>query len=70
MNNPSQHHHLRAGPLLALASAFLFGASTPIAKLLLGITDPLLLALPAPSEPPPGKRVPAMGAVVFGRDTL
>jgi hypothetical protein len=39
MNNPSQHHHLRAGPLLAL-----FGASTPIAKLLLGITDPLLLA--------------------------
>lgn len=32
------------GALLALASAFLFGASTPIAKLLLGITDPLLLA--------------------------
>jgi drug/metabolite transporter (DMT)-like permease len=30
--------------LLALASAFLFGASTPIAKLLLGVTDPLLLA--------------------------
>jgi hypothetical protein len=29
---------------LALSSAFLFGASTPIAKLLLGITDPLLLA--------------------------
>ena len=29
---------------MALASAFLFGASTPIAKLLLGITDPLLLA--------------------------
>jgi drug/metabolite transporter (DMT)-like permease len=44
MNNPSQHHHLRAGPLFALASAFLFGTSTPIAKLLLGITDPLLLA--------------------------
>ena len=34
------------GALLALASAFLFGASTPIAKLLLGITDPLLLAEP------------------------
>ena len=30
--------------MLALSSAFLFGASTPIAKLLLGITDPLLLA--------------------------
>jgi drug/metabolite transporter (DMT)-like permease len=29
---------------MALASAFLFGASTPIAKLLLGIADPLLLA--------------------------
>src|SRR5437763_12505771 len=32
------------GPVLALSSAFLFGASTRIAKLLLGITDPLLLA--------------------------
>jgi drug/metabolite transporter (DMT)-like permease len=32
------------GPFLALGSAFLFGASTPIAKLLLGIADPLLLA--------------------------
>lgn len=32
------------GALLALASALLFGGSTPIAKLLLGITDPLLLA--------------------------
>ena len=32
------------GAVLALISAFLFGASTPIAKLLLGITDPLLLA--------------------------
>ena len=30
--------------MLALSSAFLFGASTPIAKLLLGATDPLLLA--------------------------
>jgi hypothetical protein len=37
-------NRLRNGPLLALGSAFLFGASTPIAKLLLGITDPLLLA--------------------------
>jgi hypothetical protein len=32
------------GPVLALSSAFLFGESTPIAKLLLGIADPLLLA--------------------------
>src|SRR5215813_2657309 len=32
------------GPVLALSPAFLFGASTPIAKLLLGMTDPLLLA--------------------------
>src|SRR5215472_4032805 len=32
------------GPVLAVSSAFLFGASTPIAKLLLGVTDPLLLA--------------------------
>ena len=32
------------GPVLALSSAFLFGASTPIAKQLLGVTDPLLLA--------------------------
>jgi drug/metabolite transporter (DMT)-like permease len=30
--------------VLALSSAFLFGASTPIAKLLLGFADPLLLA--------------------------
>ena len=28
-----------SGPLLALASAALFGASTPVAKLLLGVTD-------------------------------
>jgi drug/metabolite transporter (DMT)-like permease len=33
-----------SGPLLALASAALFGASTPVAKLLLGVTNPLLLA--------------------------
>jgi drug/metabolite transporter (DMT)-like permease len=34
----------RGGILLALASAALFGASTPIAKLLLDTTDPWLLA--------------------------
>ena len=33
-----------SGPLLAFASAALFGASTPVAKLLLGATDPMLLA--------------------------
>lgn len=37
-------HRPYSGPMLALGSAFLFGASTPIAKLLLGIIDPLLLA--------------------------
>src|SRR6516225_9773633 len=36
--------HESNGAVLALSSAFLFGASTPFAKLLLGITDPLLLA--------------------------
>src|SRR5215467_5519548 len=36
--------HESNGAVLALSSAFLFGASTPIAKLLLGVTDPLLLA--------------------------
>src|ERR1700730_11185031 len=39
--NPSLFSHC-SGPLLALASAALFGASTPVAKLLLGLTDPLL----------------------------
>ena len=33
-----------SGPLFALASAALFGASSLVAKLLLGVTDPLLLA--------------------------
>jgi drug/metabolite transporter (DMT)-like permease len=33
-----------SGPLLTLASAVLFGASTPVAKLLLTVTNPLLLA--------------------------
>src|SRR5262252_2745388 len=36
--------HESNGAVLALSSAFLFGASTPIAKLLLGFADPLLLA--------------------------
>jgi drug/metabolite transporter (DMT)-like permease len=44
MPNRTNNRRLRSGPLLALGSAFLFGASTPIAKLLLGVTDPLLLA--------------------------
>src|SRR5215469_6389435 len=44
MNSQPNSHRPLSGPMLALASAFLFGASTPIAKLLLGITDPLLLA--------------------------
>lgn len=44
MKNRPNYYNLRSGPLLSLGSAFLFGASTPVAKLLLGITDPLLLA--------------------------
>ena len=44
MNTQPNSHRPVSGPMLALGSAFLFGASTPIAKLLLGITDPLLLA--------------------------
>src|SRR5712692_2051419 len=44
MPNQTNNRRLGSGPLLALGSAFLFGASTPIAKLLLGVTDPLLLA--------------------------
>jgi len=44
MNNRPYNHQLRSGPLLALGGAFLLGVSTPIAKLLLGVTDPLLLA--------------------------
>jgi drug/metabolite transporter (DMT)-like permease len=44
MRSRTSDHRLRSGPLLALGSAFLFGASTPIAKLLLGVTDPVLLA--------------------------
>src|SRR5436190_3547105 len=44
MMTRSNNHRFRSRPLLALGSAFLFGASTPIAKLLLGVTDPLLLA--------------------------
>ena len=35
---------IRTGIPLALASAVLFGASTPFAKLLLGTVDPWLLA--------------------------
>ncbi len=35
---------IRAGVGSALAGAFLFGASTPVAKLLVGSVDPLLLA--------------------------
>src|SRR3954451_13497790 len=38
------HSHLWPGVPLALASAILFGASAPFAKLLLDTTDPQLLA--------------------------
>src|SRR5262245_32025713 len=35
---------MKKGPLLALSAALLFGASPPLAKILLGRTDPVLLA--------------------------
>src|SRR5258705_5456051 len=35
---------LRAGPILALSAAILFGLSAPAAKILLGSVDPWLLA--------------------------
>jgi len=42
---PNNHHsHLVPGVPLALASALLFGASTPLSKLLLSQTDPQMLA--------------------------
>jgi drug/metabolite transporter (DMT)-like permease len=41
---PSDHSHLWPGVPLALGSAVLFGASTPLSKLLLGTIDPWLLA--------------------------
>ena len=43
--SPADHSHIAApGILFALASALLFGASTPFAKLLLGALDPWMLA--------------------------
>ena len=44
MKDRTNNHRPPSGPLVALSSALLFGASTPIAKLLLGITDPQLIA--------------------------
>jgi drug/metabolite transporter (DMT)-like permease len=40
----NDHSHLWPGVPMALASAALFGASTPLSKLLLGAVDPWLLA--------------------------
>ena len=40
----SAHAHLWPGVPLALGSAILFGASTPLSKLLLGALDPQMLA--------------------------
>lgn len=42
--NETQHVLKRTGVLYAFGAAALFGASTPLAKLLLGNVDPLLLA--------------------------
>ena len=40
----AHHSHLWPGVPLALGSAVLFGASTPLSKVLLGVVDPWLLA--------------------------
>ena len=41
----ADHSHIAApGILFALASALLFGASTPFEKFLLGVLDPWMLA--------------------------
>src|SRR5262245_56539500 len=46
MSGPDDHHQggVPAGVAIALLSATLFGASTPIAKLLVGTIDPWMLA--------------------------
>src|SRR6202040_2889571 len=44
MNLLGNHRLLPPGILFALLSALLFGASTPLAKLLLGTVDPWMLA--------------------------
>ena len=44
MSERGSHAHLWPGAPLALASAILFGAAAPFAKLLLGAMDPQLLA--------------------------
>src|SRR5262245_27418131 len=41
---PESIENNRAGPTLALIAAALFGLSTPLAKLLLGHLEPVLLA--------------------------
>jgi drug/metabolite transporter (DMT)-like permease len=47
-HGPHEHEHehgtSRAGAILALLSALLFGVTTPLAKLLLGDISPWLLA--------------------------
>ena len=40
----AEHSHLWPGVPMALASAVLFGAATPVSKQLLGAVDPQLLA--------------------------
>jgi drug/metabolite transporter (DMT)-like permease len=66
MSNPKNNDQFASGPLLALGSAFLFGASTPIAKLLLGVTDPLLLAGLLYLGSGAGLALAAMGGIALG----
>ena len=44
MHEESEHRHILPGVPLALGAAILFGASTPLSKLLTGTVDPWLLA--------------------------
>lgn len=44
LGNLATRSHLWPGVALALGSALLFGASTPLAKILLGTVDPWLMA--------------------------
>jgi drug/metabolite transporter (DMT)-like permease len=44
MTDPDQNPRISAAPAMALLSAALFGASTPLAKMLVGTIDPWMLA--------------------------
>ncbi len=63
----ADHSHLWPGVPLALLSAILFGASTPVSKLLLGFVDPQLLAGLLYLGAGLGLAVLHIGRVILGR---